>query len=407
MNLLPDRGSRLYKIELASLLVLGSLLNFVFPFLIAKSISVQSFGIFVILWAEITIFSYMLTGVQTHVAIVTTEAIVQRKLEPKGYVYDPFTNQFFRILSLPVILLLILGLMSNTNDTFRNIFFFAALAIPVISITAITLGKLQGNNDPLNYFRIICLIAFTKILWVPIFFTFSISPYSFIYSLMLLQLGLILIIGWSNPVKHAIQIDQLSGVLVKVVTINLVFWAFLNSDTLLVRAHLSLEMSGLYSAASSLSKVPITLTAVLITIFLTRVIELEIHKESSSQLRKFIYSFVVFLHVTFFMLGYFFGPLLIKIFLGEKYSQSYQMFVLLNLITGVFSVLLVFISLNLNKISKRNVYVSVLVLLGHTVLLGTTRVTVEVFIFLFGFFALCMLIANMLIIKFSKSQKKA
>jgi O-antigen/teichoic acid export membrane protein len=400
--MISNNGSQLYKIKIFSLLVLGALLNFLFPFLIAKSLSVQSFGIFAVLWAEITIFSYVLNGVQTHVAVVTTKAIVQGELQPIDYVLDPFTLRFIRILALPVLSFLFVGLMSGANGTVQNMCYFAALAIPVISLTAITLGKLQGNNEPLYFFRTVLFITVVKILWIPIFFSFSNSPLHFIFSLTLLQLGLILLVSWSNPVRNALQFDQLDRFLVKAVSINLVFWSLLNSDTLLARGQLSLEMSGLYSAASSLSKVPISLTVIIMIIYLPKVTELDVKEKSSTRLRRFIYTIVLFQHILFFLLTNYFGTSMIQIFLGEKYSESYHMFVWLSLVSGVFSILLVYFSLNLNQLTWKNIYISLSILLGHTIVLSTINVKIHFFIILFGIFGLIMLVSNVLLNKFSK-----
>jgi O-antigen/teichoic acid export membrane protein len=403
--MIPNNGSRFYKIKVSGFLVLGSFLNFFFPFLIAKSLTVQSFGIFAVLWAEITIFSYVLSGVQTHVAVVTTKAIVQGELKPKDYVFDPFTARFLRILALPVLLILLVGLVSGANGTVRNLCYFAAVAIPTTSLTAITLGKLQGNNEPLYFFRTVFFITLAKILWVPIFFSFSDSPLYFIFSLMLIQLSLILLASWSNPVRNALQFDQLDGFLVKIVSLSLVFWSFLNSDTLLARGQLSLEMSGLYSAASSLSKVPIALTAILLIIYLPRVTELDAQEKSSSRLRRYIYTFVIFQHVVFYLLSNYFGTFMIQILLGEKYSGSYQMFVWLSLISGAFSILLVYFTLNVNKLARKNVYISLFVLFGNIVILGTINMEIQIFIVLFGLFAFIMLVLNVLLIRFSKKQR--
>jgi O-antigen/teichoic acid export membrane protein len=246
------------------IVLIASALNSVAPLLIAQNWGVENYGIFAGFWSLITIIGFATLAIQTTVATqTTTSSLLSKKGNTPRIHLDRFTLSLLIPSSMLVVLCALIAFFRPVTLLTSN-WTLVALSIVLFSsiLSSIAFGRFVASKNFQKLYLINLLLALLKIVTILLLALFDIPIRNLILVFVWEQLLTSLMLFWATQSYGRIQKSFLHSSNLKPSLLTLMVWSLFYADILLIRSLSSPEVSGLYAAASSLTKLallPLTL----------------------------------------------------------------------------------------------------------------------------------------------------
>lgn len=312
---------------------LGNVLNYCFQFIIGRMLTVEDYGMLNALQSWVNI----VTVPCTVIILVTTKYVSEKLGENKPELINKyFFIQDILLLILIVMYLLVLILSLLWVNLFHveeaGLVILIGIAI-VTTIVAPYRGLLQGSQDFIGFgtqnFIFYCLRFILCI---------GVALFGCRYNGIMVGYGIATILtllycrirtkktrtAWrANATKDTnITILELLRFFLYAIVIRMCMSVLINGDMLVVNALFSAKEKGLYSSTMVISKIPLYVSAALVTTILPKAATLK--KSFQSTKKIFVKSIVYGLGIVIMCIGVLiiFDDFIIGVLLGEKYLEA-------------------------------------------------------------------------------------
>ena len=242
----------------------ASALNSLAPLLIAQYWGVENYGIFAGFWSLITIIGLATLAIQTTVA---TRTSTSNSLANKGNSRRVNLDRFTLSLIIPSALLIILSMIIAIFKPFTLLsskWSLVVLSIVLFSsiLSSIAFGRYIATKNLQKLYLIGLLLALLKIVTIILAARFSIPIGKLILAFVSEQLLTSLLLFRATRNYGKIDKSFLHSSNLKPIILTTIVWSLFYADVFLIRSLSTPTNSGLYAAASSLTKLallPLTL----------------------------------------------------------------------------------------------------------------------------------------------------
>ncbi len=384
------------------LTLLGGVINYIFQIILAKELSIVNYGYFSAIWSLLAAASLITSGFQNQSTVATTKSLDLTTLETKT---SSFVGSVLKVTSLASILIFANVLVFFDEKVQSKIgIMLVCVSVPISGLTAVVLGRLLGWKGPVPFLQMSLVLALTKLILAYFILIFSENVNLLIFILLLKQLIVsTVVLRYEN--RH---IPKLSGKIYEIESLAVVltttlFWGLVYLDVPLFRLNADEVQSGMFSALSNLSKIPIILSASANSFLLSSGILKSDNKDNRKIIKVIFFGYLI-IYAICIITFHFFGKNLVKYTIGAKYFD-YDL--LISQLISYFPLYLLGLLLvtNFQKIRGVTMSALVVILLAQLIVLMNFKLSTKEFLLTNSFFIFAMCIVLLSVQFFDRLRK--
>ena len=231
--------------------VISAVLNFFYNVIVGRYLGPDSFGLLASLMSILGIFTIGTSGFQ----IATAKEIAKNKTDKSLLLFDRWT---VKIISFGVISVLIFLLFSPVIARLLNTSIYISASICLGGLTAslfsVAIGRLQGASKFVEWQLWGVFATLLKLLGGLILALLGLSVFFFPISLALIALVVAFLIIYRTRTYGKVNLRFRSSAVISSSISMTLLWIITQFDIIFSRSQFSMNESGLYAAAATLSK---------------------------------------------------------------------------------------------------------------------------------------------------------
>ena len=231
--------------------VISAVLNFLYNVIVGRYLGPDSFGLLASLMSILGIFTIGTSGFQ----IATAKQIAKNKTDKSLHLFDPWT---VKIISFGVISVLIFLLFSPFIARLLNTSIYISTSICLgglaASLFSVAIGRLQGASKFVEWQLWGVFATVLKLLGGLILALLGLSVFFFPISLALIALVVAFLIIYRTRTYGKVNLRFRSSAVISSSISMTLLWIITQFDIIFSRSQFSMNESGLYAAAATLSK---------------------------------------------------------------------------------------------------------------------------------------------------------